>query len=151
MSVTYAVEAWSDLLPEMSPIWQQHWEEVAMHRDAVPLDPDLDAYLSMERAGMLHIVAARSEGKLIGYHISIVKPHLHYRTTLHAHTDVYFVCPEFRQGMTGVKLFKEVERTLKARGVIKMITGTKLSLDMGRIFERLGWEETERTFTKLIG
>jgi hypothetical protein len=40
---------------------------------------------------------------------------------------------------------------LKQRGVKKIFTGTKLSLDMGPIFERLGWTEAERLFCKYIG
>ena len=150
-TVTYAVENWFDALSEMEELWPLHWDEVAMNKDTIPLDPDYPTYAALANSGALHLLVARCEGKMIGYHVSIVKGHLHYRHSLSAFTDMYFIHPEHRKGMVGVRLFKEAEKTLKARGVEKMFTGTKLSLDMGRIFERLGWKETERLYTKFIG
>jgi GNAT superfamily N-acetyltransferase len=149
--ITYAVEQWPDVWREASALWQEHWEEIALNRDAIPLDPDIDALNAFHASGALHIVIARCDGAIIGYHASIVRPHIHYRRSLSAFTDLYFIRKEHRRGMVGVNLFREVERSLRARGVQKMFTGTKLSLDMGRIFERLGWTETERLYTKFIG
>lgn len=149
--ITFMVEGWSAVFPEMSALWAEHWEEVAINRDAIKLDPDLEQYADLERSGALHVVVAREAGEIVGYHISIVRPHLHYRKSLSAFTDVYFLRKSHRQGMTGVKLIKEAEASLAARGVQKMFTGTKLHLDMGPIFERLGWTPTEMLFTKMIG
>ena len=149
--VTFMVERWTDCWSEMSALWREHWEEVAINRDAIQLDPDFAQYVELERTGALHVVVARERGEIVGYHISIVRPHLHYRRSLSAFTDVYFLRASHRQGMTGVRLIKAAEESLRARGVQKMFTGTKLHLDMGPIFERLGWTETERLFTKVIG
>lgn len=151
MMVTYQVEDWFECWEEMSVLWDAHWQEVALDREKIRLAPDFASYERFAQDGSLHVVTAREDGKIIGYHISIVKPHLHYKDSLSAFTDVYFIHPDHRKGMVGVKLFKETEKSLKARGVQKMFTGTKLSLDMGRIFERLGWRETERLYTKYIG
>lgn len=149
--ITFMVEPWSSVWPELQPHWNAHWEEVAVNKDKFGLDIDFEAYADYERRGCLHVVVARDAGKVIGYHLSIVRPHLHYKQTLNAFTDVYYIAPPYRKGSVGIKLFREVEKTLKARGVVKMFTGTKLSLDRGRIFEHLGWSETERLYTKWIG
>lgn len=149
--ITYQVENWSDCVAELEPLWASHWDEVAMNKDTIPLEVSYESYLLLESQGQLHVLTARCDGKIIGYHISLVRPHLHYASSLSAFTDVYYISPEHRKGMVGVRLFKEAESTLKARGVDKMFTGTKLSLDMSRIFEHLGWTETERLFTKYIG
>lgn len=148
--VTFHVEPWSEVYPELEPHWEAHWREVATHQDEIPLSVDWGAYAAFERLGQLHVVTARSAGAVVGYHISFVRPHLHYSTSLTAFTDVYWLHPDFRKGRTGIKLFQHVEQTLRARGVQRMYTGTKLSLDMGRLFERLGWTEIERTFSKVI-
>lgn len=156
---TYAVETFEAVWPEMKPLWDLHWQEVALDHGNVKLDPDIQGYLALENLGMLHVVCMRKQGRLVGYHISFVKPHLHYASTLHSFADVFFVKPEFRVGFAGIRMLKEVERTLAQRGVKKMMTGTKLhdspvtgkSLDMSRIFRRLGWRETEHIFTKCIG
>ena len=148
--ITYQVEDWHQCLPEMEAMWPLHWEEVAGDKDVIKLEPHYKMYDDIYRSGQMHVVTARCDGKLIGYHVSIVRPHLHYKSSLSSYTDLYFIHPDYRKGMTGVNLFRFTEKSLKQRGVQKMFTGTKLSLDMGRIFERLGWRETERLYTKVI-
>lgn len=149
--ITYAVEAWSAVQEEMAPLWVKHWEEVALNRDKMPLVPDFANYDTMEQLGMLHIVVARKEGQIVGYHFTIVRPHLHYSTTLCGQTDIYYIAPEHRTGRTPLRLFQFVEKTLKARGVKKLFTGTKLSLNAGPLFEFMGWHPTETLYTKYIG
>jgi GNAT superfamily N-acetyltransferase len=134
----------------MEALWPAHWQEVAIDHETIKLAPDYKQYEAFADSGALHIVTAREAGKIVGYHISIVRPHLHYKNDLHGFTDVYYISPAFRQGWVGVKLFKYVEKTLKARGVKKIFSGTKLHLDMGPIFERMGWRETERLFSKVL-
>lgn len=148
--ITYQVEPWGIVKGEMEVLWPAHWEEIAINRDSIKLAVDHDSYAALEREGALHVVTAREAGRIVGYHISIVKTHLHYKNDLHGFTDVYYIEPAHRQGWVGVKLFKYVEKTLKARGVKKLFTGTKLHLDMSRLFERMGWQETERLFTKVL-
>ena len=149
--ITFAVENWFAVKDEMAVLWPAHWEEVAINRDKIKLNVDYDSYAEFANVGSLHVLVAREAGVIVGYHIRIIRPHLHYRDSLTAFTDVYYINPSHRKGMTGVRLFKEVEKTLKYRGVQKIFTGTKLHLDMSRIFEHLGYCETERLFTKYIG
>ena len=149
--ITFAVEDWFDVREEMAPLWPLHWEEVALNRDKIKLDPDFATYDFLANTGQLHIVVARKQGEIIGYHFTMVRPHLHYRTSLSGMTDIYFIAPAHRTGRTPLRLFQFVEKTLKARGVQKLFTGTKLSLDAGPLFEFMGWTETERLYTKVIG
>lgn len=151
MRLTFATEDWSDCVPELVGLWPAHWNEVATHKDKIPLDPNHVEYERCNALGQLHLTAARCNGDLAGYLTAIVRPHLHYAHSLSAFYDLYYLAPPYRRGMNGVRLFKEAERALKARGVERMFTGTKLSKDAGRIFERLGWTETERLFVKWIG
>ncbi len=148
--VTFHVEAWPDCLPEIAQHWPSHWNEVALHKDEIPLDPDMDEYMRLYEAGQLHCTVARSRGLCVGYAVVIIRRHLHYRTSLSGFFDLYYVHPNFRRGWTGVNLFRHVEREMRRRGVERLFTGTKVSLDASRIFERLGWTETERVHTKLL-
>lgn len=148
---TYAVEDWFDVKEEMSPLWFRHWEEVAVNKDKIALDPDLDAYDAMASVGMLHIVVVRKEGKIIAYHFTIIRPHLHYKTSISAFTDIYYCSPAHRAGRIPFRMFMYVESTLRAKGVQKAFTGTKLSLDAGPLFEKMGWTETERLYVKMLG
>lgn len=151
MRVTFHTENWPDVVCELQKHWPAHWQEVAMHKDKIPLDPSFEEYARLHETGQLHVTVARSSGECVGYLVAIVRPHLHYRRSLSAFFDLYYVAPSHRLWMTGVQLFTEAERALKQRGVQRMFTGTKLSKDAGRIFERSGWQEAERLFVKWIG
>lgn len=146
----YAVERWRDLKREMMPLLVRHWREIALNHADVPLDIDEAKYKSLDDTGALHIVTARRNGLLIGYHVAVVATHLHYASTLHGITDVYYVAPECRHGVTGMRLFQAVERELKKLHVRKLFTATKLHLDQGPLFERLGYKPVERLYAKLI-
>lgn len=150
VTTVYAVERWRDLKREMQPLLVRHWHEVALNHAEVPLDIDFERYDALCDAGALHIVTVRRGGLLIGYHVAIVGGHLHYKSTLHGITDVYWIAPECRHGVTAMRMFQAVERELKAVGVRKLFTATKLHMDQGPLFERLGYKPVERLYARLI-
>jgi N-acetylglutamate synthase-like GNAT family acetyltransferase len=151
MAIAYQVESISQCVEEMSGLWDLHWQEIALDRQKIKLEPDVETFQMLEDVGQLVIVTVRNDGQLVGYHVSLVRPHLHYKSSLTAYVDMYFLHPDYRGGMAGYKMFKFVENVLKARGVDRIYSGTKLHKDMGKLFERLGYNETERLFVKWIG
>lgn len=149
--ITYQVEKIETVREETAALLSLHWQELGLDHERIPLDADHARYEDLERQGILHIVTVRDMGKLVGYHIALVTPHLHYKSTLHAITDIYFLLPEYRQGRIGIKLFQFVEQDLRARGVKRLLTSNKLHLDIGKIFDYLGYKEVERLYSKYIG
>lgn len=143
-------ERWTDVVSEIGDLWQAHYDEIGTDKDRIPLAPDLEGYQTLDGSGRLHIVSARRDGVLIGYIFALVGAHLHYRTTLFANLDIYYIAPACRRGALALRMFREMERSLKARGVVKVIGNTKLAHDRARLFEALGWREAERIFTKVI-
>lgn len=149
--INYQVEKWRDIQgPELEALLILHWEEIALNRQTIKLAVDYPRYDALDAAGAFHVVTVRDEGKLIGYHAAIISTHLHYKDDLMAFSDVYFLRKEYRKGRTGIKLFQFVEKALKERGVKKVIINTKKHLDMSRLFEYLGWHETETIYTKVL-
>jgi len=151
MSVQFAIETIDQVLNDMTWLWDIHWQEIALDKAKVPLNPDVDTFRLLEDAGLLLIVTARDGEKMVGYHVSVVRPHLHYKHSLSAYADMYFIHPDYRQGMTGVRLFKYLEEQLRKKGVERVFQSTKLHKDVGKLFERLGYKETERLYVKWIG
>ena len=155
-AVIYHQETWSALLPEMMPLWRDHYGEVALDKDIVPLSPDLVRYAGLEAEGKLHVVSVRLDSELIGYLVAVVTTHLHYSTTLFATFDLFYLKPEHRIGWRGVSLFRAAERSLSRRGVVIIQGNTKVhispvtgrTLNIGPILEFLGWTEFERTYRK---
>lgn len=151
MATAFAVETIDECLDDMRHLWGLHWEEIALDRDKIKLEPDVDTFRVLEQAGGLHIVTVRDGGDMVGYHVTIVRPHLHYRSSLTGYVDMYFVHPDYRKGRTGIGLFKYAEQTLRERGCQRIYTGTKLHKDMGKLLEYMGHKETERLYVKYIG
>lgn len=148
--ISYQSELLATCRDEIETLLPLHYDEIAVNKDVIPLDCNWAAYEKKERDGELHIITVRLDGRLIGYHVSFVTPHLHYKSTLMAFVDVYFLLKEHRRGRIGLGLFQEVEKSLKARGVVKVFSGTKLHSDISPLFERLGWHATETLFTKVL-
>lgn len=135
----------------MEPLWIPHYEEVGQNKEKMKINPDLERLLILESSGCLHIIAARKSGELVGYHVSIIGPLLHYKNILSASSDLYWMRKDCRNGTGPIRLFQEVEKTLKARGVQVIYDATKLYLDHDRLFKHLGFKPIERKYSKWIG
>ena len=134
---------------ELQALYPAHYDELSVTKE-FPLDPDYEAYERLAKAKMLRFITCRIDGAPVGYIVFIIQPHLHYRTCLTAFEDIYFIKKEYRRGRIGIKLFQYAEKVLKERGVNRIIYGTKLHLDNSRLFEYLGYKQTDKVFTKLL-
>lgn len=148
--LTAAPEPFAPFLEEVKPLLPLHYEELALNKDEVPLAPQYDEYLRRDALGMVMTIAMREAGELVGYFVGFVAPGLHYQTCLTLHLDIFWLKPEHRGKMGGVMLFKAVEAEAKRRGVQRMFVGSKVHMDASWLFERLGYTECERTFSKMV-
>lgn len=148
--ITIQTETLESMLEELKPILPIHWKEIALDHEDIPLDPDYDLYLRMEEHGQLHVCTAREDGNLVGYFITFVINHPHYKSTLWGKVDIYYVHPDHRKNGTGYKLFAYHEAEMKNLGVNKVVNMCKLHQDHGPLFAALGYTEIERIFSKLI-
>ena len=149
--LTLQVESFTELLDELKPLLPLHWEELALNKDKVPLDPQFDVYIRREAAGEVMTITARQDGRLAGYFIGFVAPGLHYKTCLTLIMDIFFIHPDSRNGFAGIKLFKAVEAEARRRGVQRIIVGSKIHADASILFERLSYSPVETYFAKWIG
>jgi hypothetical protein len=150
--ITFQVERWREFAPDGYQIFPRHWEDLSLDRDKISLSVDDPKYQQLDDLGILHIVTARKDGRLIGYFLSFLMIHPHYKDAgMMAVADIYYLLPEARSGGTGVKLFAEVEKSLRERGVIKAYLSCKIHQDHTELFTRLGWKATDIMFTKHLG
>ena len=149
--IEYKEETYDQVIDEIKPLLEDHWEEIALHKDTIKLNPDYKRYQEMFKNGSMKIVTARDDGKLVGYCILMLYHHIHYKDQFMAMDDIFFIAKDYRKGLTGVKLFIKTEEIMKQYGVTKLSMNVKVHQDVGTIFERLGYKETERMFTKMIG
>ncbi len=147
----FQAERWNNVESEIAALFDAHWKEIALNRDRIPLDFDFEAYRAFDTAGLLHVLTARDDGKLVGYYVSVVRAHPHYKSTLYGMVDIYFILPEYRKAAVGLQFFRELEKSMRALGVQSLLSMTKKHHDMSRLFERLGWTPIETVFQKWIG
>lgn len=149
--LTFSVENLTERLHELKPLFPLHWEELALNKDCVPLDPQYEIYLRRDELGEVMFIAGRDGGELIAYFVGFIAPGLHYRTCLTLTMDIFYVHPTHRGKSAGVRLFKAVEQEARRRGVQRMFVGSKCHADASWLFERLGYSEVERYFSKWLG
>jgi len=78
--ITLQIEPFSEFIIEAKPLLPLHWEELALNKDKVPLDPKYEDYYAREEAGGILVVTVREKGELTGYFIGMIAPGLHYKT-----------------------------------------------------------------------
>lgn len=147
----YQQEFIDDVYEDCQDLIEQHWEEIALNKDKIKLNPNWDAYKQLEGIGAFRIFTARDEGKLVGYFAVFVEPNLHYQDHLFARNDVIFLQKEYRKGFCGTRLIKFAEKCLKEDGVSVLMINTKTHKDFSPVLERLGFSKTEIIHTKYIG
>tara|TARA_R110000868_G_scaffold340099_1_gene600763 strand:+ start:786 stop:1256 length:471 start_codon:yes stop_codon:yes gene_type:complete len=136
---------------EISNLLQDHWEEIALNKEKIKLNPDWGAYSVLYKSGKLGIYTARKEGKLIGYFVVIAGSNPHYKDHLFAVNDIIYLVPEHRKGFVGIKLIKYAEKDLKNFGVSVFTINTKVHKPFDSVLERLGFNLIERVYSKYIG
>jgi hypothetical protein len=138
--------------PRVLDLLREHYEEIALHQDAIPLDPDWGRYDALEAAGNLVAYIARDDaGEVVGYALFFVNYHIHYNRTLVAQNDVLFLRKDRRKGTTtGIRLIRFAVEQLTARGVDRIQWHIKTDHDFSPILERMGFVVEEKILGKMI-
>lgn len=147
--ITYQVEIYHDIEPELIKLYPEHYEELGVSKD-FPLDPDYLRYDKLANAGILYCYTCREDAELIGYIIFVIQTALHYKTCMVAHEDIYYLRKDKRKGRLGIKMFQFAEEELSKMNVNRVVYGTKTYSDNSKLFEYLGYTLFEKLYTKTI-
>ena len=149
--ITIQCETYLDAIAELRPMFEKHWEEVAINKDKIKLNPDYKQYETLQELGTLALFTARDDGKLVGYSVFFMVPHLHYSDHRFAMNDIIFLMPEYRATMLGAQLVQFAEDELKSVGIDYISYHFKTHLPYGKGLEFMGYEHSENLFGKYIG
>jgi GNAT superfamily N-acetyltransferase len=149
--MTAHVESLTEHLPELMYLLPLHYEELALNKDKVPLDPQYEVYRERDAAGAVLFVTLRDAGELVGYFVGFIAPGLHYKTCLTCTMDIFYLRKDKRTGSGGVRLFRFVEAELKRRGVQRWFMGSKVHADASALFKRIGAAPVETYYSKWLG
>jgi GNAT superfamily N-acetyltransferase len=107
-------ESYAQLAPDIRGLLPDHWRELALFQDEIPLAPDWGAYERGMAVGLVHAWAVRDwpGGDLIGYAIfQLLRRHAHYDHAW-AVNDILWVRPDRRNLGIGNALCDAFERGL---------------------------------------
>lgn len=135
---------------ELHPLFVEHWHEVAMYQDHIELDVDKERYQQLEELGLIQTVIARDAGRIVGYSVEIVAPHLHYKGDKYAINDIIYLDPEYRHGGYADQMLGFVESELRKDGVSVHILHMKVNIPFEGLALRNGYGKAEYTYSKLI-
>lgn len=148
--ITYQQESLVTAEKDARPLLEKHWEEIALNKDIIKLNPDWEAYADLEDSGILKIFTARDDDKLVGYFVTFVRSHIHYKDHLFAYNDILFLDEEYRKGFTGAKLIKFAEKCLKEDGVSVVTINTKRHKPLDVLLSWLGYKHIENIYSKVL-
>ena len=134
----------------LAPMVRRHWEEVALHKGLMRLDPDWLRYRAMEQRGLLLALALEVDGEVVGYTLGTVAPHLHYQDLMVYANDAVFVDAKHRGGGVGLRLMRETERVAKSRGAQMAAWHAKQGTRMDALMPRLGYGVQDIIYTRAL-
>ena len=147
----YQQEFLSQVEDDSKYLLELHWNEVALNKEHIKLNPDWKSYYELEQVGNLRIFTARNKGTLVGYFVVIVNSNLHYKDHLFAANDIIYLHKDYRKGFTGIKLIKFAEECLREDGVSVLAINTKVHQPFDVVLERLDFNMVERVYSKYLG
>ena len=143
---SFHMETIMDVKDEVEPLLELHWEEIALNKDSIPLNPAWDRYLELEKVGVAGTYTCRYQGELVGYLVVFADKHLHYQDHIFANNDVLYLKPEHRTIGVGAAFISFVVDHLKELGASVFHINTKAHQSFAPLLENLGFEEVETTY-----
>jgi len=132
-----------ELQQELQPLLYDHWQEIARHKDAIKLEPIWELYYELQDRNCLVVVTFRDEDKLVGYIVTFVSRHPHYRSLVIGQNDIIYIDPAYRKGTHAYRLIKFSNEVLKEAGVMKITMHLKIKHDFGSLLQRIGFKPIE--------
>lgn len=144
----YQWEPFSSIARELFPLLKEQQEEVG--RNYQDFDPDWNRYFEYERAGILHIWTVRNDyNTLVGYFVCLIVHGLHAASTKHCYADLFWLAPEWRNGLNGLRFLCSVVKASRGLGVqvLRWETNDTFEPDasgrsrVARVLERIGFTQ----------
>jgi hypothetical protein len=149
--LTFAVESFRDVLPELEPLHAAHFAETERHLAGFKLAPNYDYMAERERMGALLQFTARGvDGKLVGNLRMYVNRSLH-TNNLFAEEDTFYLLPAVRRGRNAMNFIQYAERLLVGIvGVDEIRADTKTANGVDKLFRYMGYTHVASKFIKII-
>lgn len=136
-----------DVVEEVLPLMQLHFDEVSPFRHKEIFDPDVDMYLQLDGANRLPFSVAKYKDKIIGYNVYSLMRHPHCKVSF-AHQEVFYVLKEYRGKGVGRMLLEFSDMELRMIGIKYVCNSFSAEFDETGIIENNGCKLMDKLFIK---
>lgn len=135
------------VIDEARLLLKENYEEAGV--SFLNFDPDYEAYKNLYSQDMIRAFSMREKesGKLVGYQVFMLIKHLHYKDTLWAMQDFFYIKPEFR-GWPAMEFVRWADRILFGSGVDIIYRHVSLKKDYSGLLEFLEYAPVEKSYAK---
>ncbi len=140
----------SDWKDKASPLFQEHYEEIARNKELMQLDVNWPLYEELNNKQALFVYLAMQDNVCIGYSLNLITYHLHYAELKYTQNDVLFIKKEFRGGRLGLQLIKVTEDHARSEGCKMMLWHAKENTALSKLLPKLKYGVQEIMYSKEI-
>lgn len=150
-TITFAVESFRDVLPELEALHAAHFAETEKHLAGFKLAPDYDFMAERERMGaLLQFTARDQDGLLVGNLRMYINRSMH-TGELVAQEDTFYLSPPARRGRNAINFLRYVETMLReVVGVAEIRANTKVVNGTHKLLAFMGYRHVANEFIKII-
>jgi len=132
--------------PGFSELLQQYEAETLIPGVPSP-EVNLESLRQLEEADAIHVLAATSEGRVIGY-LALLAPFLAHYGRAVAVCESFVMSKAHLDTGDGLKLIRAAEDKAREIGAPGLLMTVDLGTDWPDLLWRIGYEERSRVFTK---
>jgi len=137
-------------LDALWPLLRAHRLELATHLDLMPLEPQIDTYKALEKAGKVLSIVLESDEGIVGYSINIVSQNLHYSPLRICQNDVIYVSPSYRQEGGGRALIRATEIYAKELGCAMVLMHAKPETRLDKVLPSYGYGVQDVIWSRVL-
>ncbi len=143
----FSIEKYEDIVPEISILYGMAVDEVV---GDCPFEADVnhDDFINMDNMGILRVITARKDNKLIGFHVSMITNDMFYRDKKTAYVMHYYLMKEHRGNGRGLKMFEYAENLNKKDDIDRSFMSRKTHINNEKMFSALGYNKIEINYEK---
>ena len=137
-------QAWTDLVPLIFA----YWKEAETHRHYQGIELRRDRYDEYERAGMLHCVTVRDDGRLVGYALGYVSVSMRSQVKIWG-DDMFYIQPAYRS--RALALIQFIEEYCRCHGIAEIILNGLTSGTTPQVLEYIDYTPVSVQYSKRLG
>tara|TARA_R110000822_G_scaffold84881_2_gene199090 strand:- start:384 stop:836 length:453 start_codon:yes stop_codon:yes gene_type:complete len=134
--------------PDFDALLEEYGDEAGMYGMPRP-NCQVDMYDKMQDAGIIHVVGAFKQDRLVGVIVIVVSVIPHYGVAM-ATTESFFVRPAERKTGAGLMLLKEAEALSAEYGAFGLLVSAPFGGKLAEVLPNKGYTETNRVFFRRL-